>query len=203
MKTIVKEIITGGIVGIAILGFMVFSLWAYNADFRVDAAENIDIDSLDLMKLLDRYVEEEDMGYAVYEEVPIDFEGQVAINSIANNYGVPISLVWAIAKKESQFNSDAVGDEGDSIGMMQIQTKWHQERMEDLGVEKADLVDPVENALVAIDYLAELYSQKACWPWVIMAYNEGAERANEKWEKETYRTLYSLEVLSYMNDFTR
>lgn len=199
MRRAVRELVTGLLVGAAIIGFLAVSMIAYNRDFHVRAEEET-AEHIDLLALM---MEMDDVGYAVYEEVGLSFEEQVEINSIANNYRVPISLVWAIAKKESQFNPEAIGDDGDSIGLMQIQTKWHEDRMRELGVEMADLIDPVENAMVAIDYLAELYEQRACWPWVIMAYNEGPEKADAEWKNETYRTLYSLEVLSYMRDFTR
>lgn len=202
MRTI-KDIATALVAGMMIIGFLMMSLMAYNRDFHVEAEEET-IACVDLVKLmLDMEEEENEMGYAVYESVPVEFEDQVTINSFANNYGVPISFVWAIAAKETQFDADAVGDNGDSIGMFQINTKWQSERMEDLGVEKADLVNPVDCALVAIDYMAELYAIKGSWAFVAMAYNEGAESALANWRKGTYRTVYSLEVLEYMNNFKR
>ena len=60
----------------------------------------------------------------------------------------------AIAAVESDFNPRGIGDDGDSIGMMQINTCWHTGRMAALGV--TDLTDPVQCAAVAIDYLLEL-----------------------------------------------
>ena len=202
----IKDLATALVAGVMIIGFLLMSLWAYNRDFHhVEAAEEETITCVDLVALMLNMEtgEDNDMGYAVYESVPVEFEDQVTINSFANNYGVPISFVWAIAAKETQFDADAVGDNGDSIGMFQINTKWQSERMEDLGVEKADLVNPVDCALVAIDYMAELYAIKGSWAFVAMAYNEGPESAKEKWRKETYRTDYSLEVLAYMDEFTR
>lgn len=202
MRTI-KDIATALVAGMMIIGFLMMSLMAYNRDFHVEAEEET-IACVDLVKLmLDMEEEENEMGYAVYESVPVEFEDQVTINSFANNYGVPISLVWAIAEKESNFDNYAVGDDGDSIGMFQVNTKWQTERMEELGVEKADLIDTENCALVAIDYMAELFQIKGSWAFVAMAYNEGAESALAKWRKGTYRTVYSLEVLEYMSNFKR
>lgn len=200
MRRAVRELVTGLLVGAAIIGFLVISLIAYNRDFHVRAEEET-AEHIDLLKLM--MESEDDMGYAVYEDVPVEFEDQVAVNSIANNYGVPISLVWAIAEKESNFDDYAVGDDGDSIGMFQVNTKWQAERMEELGVEKADLIDTENCALVAIDYMAELFQIKGSWAFVAMAYNEGSQSALEKWRKGTYRTVYSLEVLEYMSNYKR
>lgn len=202
MRTI-KDLATALVAGVMIIGFLLMSLWAYNRDFHVEAAEET-IACVDLVKLmLDMEEEEDEMRCAVYEDVPVEFEDQVTVNDIANNYGVPISLIWAIAKKESGFDNYAVGDSGNSIGMFQIHTKWQKERMNDLGVEKADLIDVENCALVAIDYMAELYKTKGSWAFVAMAYNEGADSALEKWNNGTYRTDYSLVVLAYMDEFTR
>lgn len=204
MRRAVREIISGLMIGAAIIGFLAVSMIAYNRDFHVRAEEEA-VEHIDLLALMMEMEEEDgdDMGYAVYEDVPVEFEYQVAVNSIANNYGVPISLVWAIAEKESNFDDYAVGDDGDSIGMFQVNTKWQTERMEELGVEKADLIDTENCALVAIDYMAELFQIKGSWAFVAMAYNEGAESALAKWRKGTYRTVYSLEVLEYMSNFKR
>ena len=62
--------------------------------------------------------------------------------------------LMAIAKHETDFRADLAGDNGGSLGMFQINTKWHTDRMERLGV--TDLTDPVQCAAVALDYLQEL-----------------------------------------------
>ena len=46
-------------------------------------------------------------------------------------------LIFAIAERESGLNPNAVGDNGASIGLMQIQPRWSRERMKRL--EVADL----------------------------------------------------------------
>ena len=113
--------------------------------------------------------------------------------------------VMAIGYTESRFNADTGGDGGDSLGMMQINTRYHGERMEALGV--TDLTDPVQCALVAVDYLKELMDsfQADTGDHVLyMAYNMGPKGAREAVQAGTTSTAYSRGImalyLSYMEE---
>lgn len=106
--------------------------------------------------------------------------------------------VMAIAATESDFDSQTIGDGGDSIGMMQINTRWHTERMEALGVE--DLTDPVQCAVVAIDYLLELEDIMDAGPGehsLYMSYNAGPDSAKRKIQTGTSSTAYSETAMSF------
>lgn len=87
-------------------------------------------------------------------DVPLAAETQRAIFEQCSQDTHLFCAVMAIASVESGFDPKTVGDGGDSLGMMQINTRWHTDRMETLGV--TDLTDPVQCAAVAIDYLLEL-----------------------------------------------
>ena len=52
-------------------------------------------------------------------------------------------LIAAIIQVESGGDPHAIGDGGESQGLMQIQPRWHEEEMKRLGV--TDLLDPEEN----------------------------------------------------------
>jgi len=113
--------------------------------------------------------------------------------------------VMAIANRETRFRPHAIGDNGNSIGLLQIQPRWHQERMNDLGI--TDLMDPAQNVTVAVDYLGwiaerlnperpeEAYGTHA----LLMAYNQGWAGARKSWDKGIHSSRYSREV---MRDFT-
>ena len=81
-------------------------------------------------------------------------------------------------KRESSYRADAIGDNGKSFGLMQIQKRWHLERIKELGV--TDLLDPKQNITVGVNILAELIDK--CDGddvyWVLMAYNGGVAYAN-------------------------
>lgn len=80
-------------------------------------------------------------------------------------------LIFAIAERESGLNPSVVGDNGASIGLMQIQPRWSRERMKSLGV--ADLKEPRGCVKVAIDILLEYKEKDSDLYFVLMAYNGG------------------------------
>lgn len=109
-------------------------------------------------------------------DVPLSADLQEHISGLCDDYSVDMPLVLAIIGQESNYRPDAVGDNGNSLGLMQIQPRWHQGRMDELGV--TDLVDPYQNVTVGIDLLAELISENKGTEWAVTAYNAGAEIAD-------------------------
>ena len=125
-------------------------------------------------------------------DVPLEAETQWAIFGQCGQDTDLFCAVMAIASVESDFDPQMVGDGGDSIGMMQINTRWHMGRMEALGV--TDLTDPVQCAAVAIDYLLELEGILEAGPGdhrLYVGYNAGPSRA-----KRTSSTAYSREIMA-------
>lgn len=86
--------------------------------------------------------------------IPMDHDLQAHIIHTCQDYGIDPAVVMAMVNQESSFNAGAIGDDGESSGLLQVQEKHHKARMERLGVD--DLLNPYQNATVAIDYLAEL-----------------------------------------------
>lgn len=76
-------------------------------------------------------------------------------------------FVEAIIERESRWDPRAVN--GDCIGLMQISERWHRERMQELGVK--NLKDPLDNILVGVDYLRELFERYEDPGVVLMVYN--------------------------------
>ena len=93
-----------------------------------------------------------EMGY-FRDDIPLTYEEQDFLHTACQEAGVPYALALAVIQKETQFNN-VVGDDGSSEGYMQVQRKWHYDRMERLGV--TNLMEPFGNFRVACDYLAEL-----------------------------------------------
>lgn len=135
------------------------------------------------------------------EAVSLELETQEAVWLVCKENPTLYSMVLAMGFYESGFDPEAVGDHGNSIGWMQVQPRWHQERMDRLGV--TDLKDPVQNAMVAVDYIdwiaerlnpehpEDAYGTHA----LLMAYNQGWQGANESWSAGRYSTNYSRKVL--------
>jgi hypothetical protein len=114
------------------------------------------------------YVEPE----AVYYDVPLTKELQDHIFAECEKHGIDPAIVIAMCYRESSYNASAVGDNGRSFGLMQIQKRYHEERMERLGV--TDLLDPKQNVTVGIDFLAELLDRyNGDVAKALVAYNRG------------------------------
>lgn len=136
--------------------------------------------------------EEEPESVAVYP-VPLDEELQVFIVNLCEEHHIDSAIVFAMIDHESDFDADATGDGGNSLGLMQIQPKWHKDRMQKL--DCTDLLDPFQNVTVGIDYLAECLDKGKGVEWALMAYNGGASYAN-KMAKKGIISDYATEVLA-------
>lgn len=98
------------------------------------------------------------------------------ISDVCDDYDVDPLLVQSVIAKESSYDPTAIGDGGRSIGLMQIQPRWHSKRAASLGVD--DISDPYGNILVGVDYLDDLL--KLYDPALaLMIYNAGPRKASE------------------------
>lgn len=104
--------------------------------------------------------------------VNLSTEVQECIITECGKYNIPPEIVVAMIERESRFNANAIGDNGNSFGLMQIQPRWHNKRMEKLGC--TDLLNPVQNVKVGIDYLGELYNRYGDIGKALTAYNTGS-----------------------------
>ena len=109
-------------------------------------------------------------------DIPLDEELQIWVFDYCKDKHINPYLVFAVCERESNYNVDAVGDSGNSLGIMQIQPKWHQWRMDKLGL--FDWMDATQNIMIGIDILLDLYSKNEDTAWVLMAYNGGVAYAD-------------------------
>ncbi len=107
-----------------------------------------------------------------YYNVNLPTEVQECIITECEKYNINPSIVIAMIERESQFIPDIIGDNGNSFGLMQIQPRWHTNRMEKLGC--TDLLNPIQNVKVGIDYLGELYIRYNDIAKALVAYNRGS-----------------------------
>lgn len=75
------------------------------------------------------------------------------ILEVEKEFGVEKTLILSMIYQESRCKADAMGASGDT-GLMQIIPKWHQARIEDLGV--SNLLDPLDNMRVGASLLSYL-----------------------------------------------
>lgn len=91
---------------------------------------------------------------------------QTALQSASSQYGVPLSLLTAVAQQESSFNPSAVSSKG-ATGLMQIMPANYAS----LGITNP--TDPQQSANAGAQYLSQLYAQYGNWNDALVAYNEG------------------------------
>ena len=85
-------------------------------------------------------------------EHPLPLELQVKLYGACLEMGVDYELALAVIEQETRFRN-LMGDDGESAGYMQVQEKWHRDRMALLGVD--DLRDPEGNFRVGCHFLKE------------------------------------------------
>ena len=122
------------------------------------------------------------------ENIPLDYETQSLLYDACGETGIRYELALAVIWREATFRN-VIGDGGESYGYMQVQPKWHTDRMERLGV--TDLMDPYSNFRVGLDYLAELLERYEL-PEALTCYNTGSPGHNQ----------YADDVIGYMEDLT-
>lgn len=104
------------------------------------------------------------------DDIPLSYEEQELLQSACEEFDVPYALALGLIEKETIFQN-IVGDDGASTGYMQVQEKWHQDRMNRLGV--TDLLDPGGNFRVGLDFLSDLYGKYNDWSVALTVYNMG------------------------------
>ena len=122
----------------------------------------------------------------------------------ALKYDLKPELVTAIIMKESGGNPEARGDSGRSLGLMQIQPKWHQWRMDELFGPATEFdsagvdirwFNPYRNVEVGCHILRDLYDTGLSEEWILMAYNGGYSYAHKK-VSEGIVSDYARDILS-------
>lgn len=132
----------------------------------------------------------------LYSKVPMSNSYQKWLDKKCKKHNISTNVVLGVMKVESNFKVRASGDKGRSLGLMQIQKRYHIKRMKKLGVK--NLFNAYDNATVGVDCLAELYkSNGRNWHKTLMAYNGGQYYANRNIRKGIYSTSYSRKVMNY------
>lgn len=104
------------------------------------------------------------------EDVPLAREEQEWLQAACEEFDIPYALALGLIEKETTFRN-IIGDDGASTGYMQIQPKWHWDRMERLGV--TDLLEPSGSFRVGCDFLTELHTKYNDWSLALTVYNFG------------------------------
>lgn len=116
---------------------------------------------------------------------PLPMDLQVMLYGACLEFEVDYRLALAVIYQETRF-ANLLGDDGESAGYMQVQEKWHKDRMAQLGVD--DLMDPEGNFRVGCHFLKECIDKYGLEKG-LGYYNSGKAQVTE----------YSLQVLERMS----
>ena len=125
---------------------------------------------------VDEPVAEPETETVMLWDVPLDAELQLFIIQSCEDHHIDPAIVIAVIERESSYRASVIGDNGEAFGLMQVQPKWHRDRMDKLGV--TDLLDPFQNVTVGMDYLFELLDEGKGLERALAAYNQGPDEAD-------------------------
>lgn len=126
----------------------------------------------------------DDIEGFIFYEIPEEYalEGgyfpevmQVYLWCVCRDMGMDYPTAVAMIEQESGYQYDEIGNASDS-GYFQVVPKYHKDRMKRL--RATDMLNPYQNALVAIDYMVELLDKYGgSYKKALTAYNYGPEGA--------------------------
>ena len=128
--------------------------------------------------------------------VKLDADLQRYIIETCEKYMINPSIIIAMCFYESSFNADAIGDNGECMGLMGISPRWCWPEMEKLNCP--DMRDPYQNVTVGIDIFAQkLAKYDGNTEMALMSYNAGDAGAHRLWfDKGIYSTTYSSNIMN-------
>lgn len=141
-------------------------------------------------------ISDEPASVIVYD-IPLDADTQHEISQICEECNVSDTLVYGIYAVETgnTFNPEVKSSDGSCIGLGQINRRCHRQRMEKLDVD--DLTDPIQNTMVTVDILSELFEKYGDdVSYVLMCYNAGEGNARRMARRGITETSYTRKVLA-------
>lgn len=129
-------------------------------------------------------------------DIPDEIED--ACITYGKQYGISVEFLEALIWQESRFKADVVSDDGNCIGLCQINQKCHKKRMKRLGV--TDLTDARQNIAVAADYLAEIFEEHPEPHEALMVYNGDGRWKNGKVSKYAKEIVLKSEELKVKHE---
>ena len=121
------------------------------------------------------------LQYRYIKDCPLPKKVQREIFHICEDNSLSFELVMSLICEESGWDSECISDNGESVGLMQVQEKWHAELMDKTGC--TDLTDPIQNVRVGTALLKRHFRTYQDPAWALMAYNGGQAYADRMIEQ--------------------
>lgn len=124
-----------------------------------------------------------------YFDVPLSKELQDYIFVKANEFSMPVELVFALIDVESNFNANVISKTND-YGLCQINIINHEWLKNELGLD--NMLDPYQNVTAGIYMFSKhLKNMNGDVNLAAMCYNCGSSGAKKLWNQGIYSTSYS------------
>ena len=104
------------------------------------------------------------------EDIPLSYELQAMLYGACLEFEIDYSLALAVVEQETNFRN-VTGDDGASVGFMQIQERWWSGLMEEIGAR--DLTDPEDNFRTGCAIIRKLMDKHGSVEDALTAYNRG------------------------------
>ena len=104
------------------------------------------------------------------EDIPLSYELQAMLYGACLEFEIDYSLALAVVEQETNFRN-VTGDDGASVGFMQIQDRWWSGLMEEIGAR--DLTDPEDNFRTGCAIIRKLMDKHGSVEDALTAYNRG------------------------------
>lgn len=128
------------------------------------------------------------MNVCASEETYISETAYNACIKYGEEYNICPEILMSVIEKESSGQADAEND--GCKGLMQINEKFHVDRMKKLGCN--NIFDEEQNIHVGANYLSELFEEYEDIYIVLMCYNMGESKANELVSRGIYESDYAV-----------
>lgn len=108
------------------------------------------------------------------------------VSQEAINHCIDPAIVKAVIEVESGGDPEAVGDNGESVGLMQIQPRWHGWRL----AEGESLRDPKVNVRIGCEILQDLlYKNEGRVDVALTIYNKGHDDGDRRYYKRVMEEM--------------
>jgi len=129
----------------------------------------------------------------LFYDIPVSDSEQLLIREISNQFGIDYELLLAVIKTESEFNANSIGDNGKSLGLMQIQPKFWTSLFN--SNDCSDWFSVKDNVTVGCSILQYLYASYGDTIQVLSAYNSGNPNCNNGYSDKVMGNLYQIHIL--------
>lgn len=131
----------------------------------------------------------------------IPYEIRTILEEVGYDYQICPELLEAMAYNESRFDPTVTNK--NCYGLLQVNVKVHAKRLEKYDFTEEDMFDPKCNAIVAADYLRELYETYSDENPIVLAIYSGNWEAVNEYKEYGHLCSYAEDILTRSAKYER